>query len=122
MTKRESLNLIYKLYNLTNESELLTAEEFDAINTYLIHEAELLDRKSSVSSKAKAEADARAEKLYAALAEMQEPVTLSELARMTTDPEVAEYSNQRMSALVRKLGNRVVKTTDKKRGSLFAIA
>ena len=90
---------------------------------FLDHEIDLISRKrSSVNSKAKAEADARAEKLYTALAEMTEPVTLSELARLTSDPEVAEYSNQRMSALVRKLGNRVAKTTDKKRGSLFAIA
>ena len=93
------------------------------MTAFIDHEIELLSKKrSSVNSKAKAEADARAEKVYAALAEMAEPVTLSELSRLTSDPEVAEFSNQRMSALVRKLGNRVVKTTDKKRGSLFAIA
>lgn len=77
---------------------------------FLDHEIEMLSkRKSSVNSKAKAEADARAEKVFAALAEMTEPVTLTELAKLTSDEEVAGYSNQRLSAMMTKLGDRVQK-------------
>ena len=83
--------------------------------SFLDHEIELLSRKrSNVNSKAKAESDARAEKVFAALAEMPSPVTVSELIKMTSDEEVAGYTNQRVSALLRKLGDRVVKTVDKK--------
>lgn len=73
-------------------------------------EIELLSRKrSSVNSKAKAEADARAEKVYNALAEMDKPVTVTELIALTSDEEVGGYTNQRVSALLRKLGERVTK-------------
>ena len=73
-------------------------------------EIELLSRKrSSVNSKAKAEADARAEKVYNALAEMDKPVTVTELIALTSDEDVSGYTNQRVSALLRKLGERVTK-------------
>jgi len=86
------------------------------------HEVALLsNRKSSVNSKAKAETDARAEKVFNALSEMTEPVTLTELAKLTSDEEVAGYSNQRMSALVRKLGDRVHKEMVKGK-AYFSIA
>ena len=80
-----------------------------------------MSKKKSVNSKAKAEADARAEKVFAALSEMDKPVTVSELIALTSDEEVASYTNQRMSALLRKLGDRVIKTVDKK-VSRFSVA
>ena len=64
---------------------------------------------TSVNSKAKAEADARAERVYNALAEMTEPVTITELIKLTSDEEVAGYTNQRVSAMMTKLGDRVTK-------------
>ena len=89
---------------------------------FIDHEIELLSKKrTSINSKAKAESNARAEKVYNALAEMDTPVTVSELITMTSDEEVAGYTNQRVSALLRKLGDRVIKTVDKK-VSRFTIA
>ena len=64
---------------------------------------------TSVNAKAKAEADARAERVYNALAEMTEPVTITELIKLTSDKEVAGYTNQRVSAMMTKLGDRVTK-------------
>ena len=52
---------------------------------------------------------------------MDKPVTVSELIALTSDEEVANYTNQRVSALLRKLGNKVVKTVDKK-VSRFSVA
>lgn len=80
---------------------------------FIDHEIELLSKKRSDNSKAKAESDARAEKVFVALSEMDAPVTISELQAKTSDEEVAGYSNQRISALMRKLGDRVVKTMNK---------
>jgi hypothetical protein len=80
---------------------------------FIDHEIELLSKKRSDNSKAKAESDARAEKVFLALSEMDAPVTISELQAKTSDEEVAGYSNQRISALMRKLGDRVVKTMNK---------
>jgi len=89
---------------------------------FLDHEIELLSKKrSSVNSKAKAEADARAEKVYNALSEMDKPVTVTELIALTSDEEVAGYTNQRVSALIRKLGDKVVKEVVKGK-SYFSIA
>ncbi len=89
---------------------------------FIDHEIELLSKKrTSVNSKAKAEADARAEKVYNALAEMDKPVTVTELIALTSDEEVAGYTNQRVSALIRKLGDKVVKTVEKGK-SYFSVA
>lgn len=78
-------------------------------------------RASSGDSKRKAESDARAERVYAALAEMNEPVTCSELIKLTSDAEVAEYSVSRVSALLRKLGDRIVKEMRGKK-AYFSVA
>ena len=102
MTKRENFNALI---------DLATANGKDELVTFLKHEIELLDKKSASSgnSKAKAESDARAEKLYIELCRMDEPVTFAELKAQTFDPEVKEWTPQRMSALVRKLGDKVKK-------------
>ena len=74
---------------------------------FIDHELELLAKKSSKDSKAKKEADERAEKVYLALAEMDRAVTISELKELTSDTEVAGWNTQRISALFRKLGDRI---------------
>ena len=98
----------------------LCADNEEIVN-FCNHEVELLSKKRSDNTKAKAEADARAEKVFLALSEMDKPVTITELLKLTSDEEVAGYSNQRVSALIRKLGDRVVKTMDKKT-AYFSIA
>ena len=82
----------------------------DDIVEFCNKQIDILSRKrSSVNSKAKAEADARAERVYNALAEMDKAVTITELLTLTSDEEVAGYTNQRVSALIRKLGDKVNK-------------
>lgn len=76
---------------------------------------------SASNSKRKAETQARAEKLYNALAEMDKPVTFKELAELTSDTEVKSWTPQRMTALVRTLGDRVTKETIK-RVNYYAVA
>ena len=112
MTKKE---MFVEIVNLAKENGR------DDIVEFCNHEVELLSKKRSDNSKAKAEADARAEKVFLALSEMDKPVTITELLKLTSDEEVAGYSNQRVSALIRKLGDRVVKTMDKKT-AYFSIA
>ena len=102
MTKKE---MFVAIKAMVSENEEMVA--------FLDHEIELLSKKRSDNSKAKAESDARAEKVYNALAEMDRPVTISELLSLTSDAEVASYTNQRVSALMRKLNERVVKTMNK---------
>ena len=102
MTKKE---MFVAIKAMVSENEEMVA--------FLDHEIELLSKKRSDNSKAKAESDARAEKVFNALAEMDRPVTISELLSLTSDEEVANYTNQRVSALMRKLGERVVKTMNK---------
>ena len=94
----------------------------EEIEAFCDHEIELLSRKrSNGNSKAKKEAEERAEKVYNALAEMENPVTISEFQALTADEEVAGYSNQRISALLRKLGDRVNKEVVKGK-SYFSVA
>lgn len=76
---------------------------------------------SASNSKRKAETQARAEKLYNALAEMDKPVTFKELAELTSDADVKTWTPQRMTALVRTLGDRVTKETIK-RVNYYAVA
>ena len=98
MTKKEMFTAI--------KATLTDAEQI----AFIDHEIELLSRKrTSVNSKAKAEAEARAERVYNALTQKEEPVTISEFLKLTADEEVAGYTNQRVSALFRKLGDKVVK-------------
>ena len=78
------------------------------------HEIELLTKKrSNGNSKKKAETAERAEKVFRALAEMEQPVTVGELIKLTSDAEVASYNSQRVTALIRALGDRVIKETVK---------
>lgn len=107
MTKKEMFALAIEY------ASTIDTDEAREVIEGLEHEIELLSRKRSDNSKAKAESDARAEKVFNALAEMDRPVTISELLSLTSDAEVARYTNQRVSALMRKLGERVVKTMNK---------
>ena len=110
MTKKE---MFTKIANMVDDVEV---KEFCA------HEIEILSKKrSSVNSKKKAETAERAERLYNALAEMDKPVTFKELKALTSDEEVQTYSPQRMSALVRFLGDRVHKEYIKK-DAYFTVA
>ena len=113
MTKKDYFKELEKVVlnaKVENEAELL-----DFIN----RQVELLSKKSSVKTKAQKENEVIVEKVYEALVRIAKPVTVSELQ---ADEEMAEYSNQKLSALLKKLvdTNRVVKTIDKKK-SYFSV-
>lgn len=113
MTKKDYFRELAKVVSgsgVENEIELI-----DFIN----RQVELLSKKSSVKTKAQKENEVIIERVYEALVRIAKPVTVSELQ---ADEEMAEYSNQKLSALLKKLvdTNRVIRTQDKKK-SYFSV-
>lgn len=92
-------------------AHIATVNASDAeIVAFCEKEIALLSKKrSSVNSKAKAETEARMDKVYNALLEMDKPVQVSELIKLTSDEEVASWNGQRVVALLKKLGDKVVR-------------
>lgn len=84
---------------------------------FIDHELELLDRKSSKSAETKAQVENKGimETIVNELTRIARPVTITELQNESED--LKEYSNQKLSALLKKLvdSNQVVRTTDKKK-------
>ena len=99
----------------------VTADELVAFAT---HEIELLEKKANSKSKADTEKAVADSKLMSAivdhLAETGKALTVSEL--MTEVAELDGLSNQKVSALMKKLvdADKVVKTTDKRK-SVFSV-
>ena len=89
---------------------------------FIDHELELLDRKSSKSVETKTQIENKniMETILSELTRIARPITISEL--QSESDILKEYSNQKLSALLKKLvdSNQVVKTTDKKK-SYFSI-
>ena len=88
------------------------------------HEIELLNRKSSKSTQTKTQIENENIKgaIVNALTEIAKPVTITEMQELNT--EMANYSNQKLSALLKQLvenDKKVVKTIDKKK-SYFTVA
>ena len=88
------------------------------------HEIELLNRKSSKSTQTKTQIENESIKgsIVNALTEIAKPVTITEMQELNT--EMANYSNQKLSALLKQLvenDKKVVKTVDKKK-SYFTVA
>jgi len=90
----------------------------DLLN-FIDHEVELLNRKSAKSGQTKTQKEnvAVKESIAAAMAELDKPVTVTEIMA------VVGLSNQKISALLRQMISEgtVVKTTDKKK-SYFSLA
>lgn len=104
-----------------NELKGLVANRTDLVD-FIDHELGLLDKKSSKSSQTKTQKENETikEKIIVALKEINRPVTVDELR--ANDANMGEYSNQKLSALLKQLvdTNVVVKTIDKKK-SYFSI-
>lgn len=88
------------------------------------HEIELLNRKSSKNTQTKTQIENENIKgaIVNALIEIAKPVTITEMQELNT--EMANYSNQKLSALLKQLvenDKKVVKTVDKKK-SYFTVA
>ena len=110
----------------TKRDLFLEVREVVAGNEELVafvdHELELLDKKASTkSTKVNDEQIALMEKIVNALNEIGRSVTISELQK--ENAEMAEYSNQKLSAMLKKLvdNKQVTKMVDKKK-SYFTTA
>ena len=110
----------------TKKDLFLEVREVVAGNEELVafvdHELELLNKKASTkSTKVNEEQVALMEKIVNALNEIGRSVTISELQK--ENAEMAEYSNQKLSAMLKKLvdNKQVTRVVDKKR-SCFMVA
>lgn len=119
MTKKE---WFVEIKAIVEKAEL-DKEKKAGMTEFINHEVELLEKKHSKSGQTKTQKENLEimEKIMTALAEVGKPVTITELQSAST--EMAEYSNQKLSALLKKLvdGGRVVKTQEKKK-SYFSVA
>ena len=89
---------------------------------FIDHELELLDKKTSAkSTKVNTEQEELKGKIVNALNKIGRSVTISELQK--ENAEMAEYSNQKLSAMLKKLvdNKQVTKMIDKKK-SYFMVA
>ena len=117
MTKKEwfaVLASVVEASEMENKTEALA---------FINHEVELLEKKSAKSGQTKTQKE-NAEvmkRIKSALSEVGKAVTITELQAVSA--EMAEYSNQKLSALLKKLveNGEVVKTTEKKK-SYFSLA
>ena len=110
----------------TKKDLFLEVREVVAGNEELVafvdHELELLNKKASTkSTKVNEEQVALMEKIVNVLNEIGRSVTISELQK--ENAEMAEYSNQKLSAMLKKLvdNKQVTKMVDKKK-SYFMVA
>lgn len=117
MTKKEYFAI---LKAMVEQSDMDNKEGAIA---FIDHEVELLNKKSAKSGETKTQKE-NAEilvKIKAALVEVGKPVTITEL--QSASAEMAQYSNQKLSALLKKLvdNGEVVKTTEKKKSYFSAV-
>lgn len=116
MTKREWFE------ELKNVVEASNYERKEEAMGFLNHEIELLNKKSSKGTLTKTQKEnvEVIEKIKAILRTFENPVTITEMQK--TD-ELSEYSNQKLSALLKKLVStgEVVRTEEKKK-AYFSLA
>lgn len=117
MTKMEKFAMVKAMLESSN------VEQKDMLIEFVEHEMDLLSRKSSkgTQTKTQKENEILLDRLEEALEEMTDWVTISQFQEFSC-ADVARLSNQKLSALLRKLIDRgsVVKTTEKKK-SFFAL-
>lgn len=117
MTKK---NWFAVLTEVVSNSNMENKE--DAL-AFIAHEVELLEKKSAKSGATKTQKENAKilVRIKAELAKVGKAVTITEL--QAASAEMAQYSNQKLSALLKKLveSGEVVKTTEKKK-SYFAVA
>lgn len=118
MTKKEMFTMVAKVVENSNEKN--KAEMLD----FIAHEVELLEKKNSKSAptKTQKENEVLMAQLLEALAEFDKPITVSDFMKESSH-EVATLSNQKLSALLKKLvdSKKVIKTVEKKK-SFFSLA
>lgn len=114
VTKKESFERIEAILVAQGENELAEAVR---------HEIELLSKRKNGETKAQKENVELAEKLFNKLVEMDRPATATEVFNEIREEDEAFTSNQKVSALLKKLvdAGRVTKVSDKKK-SYFSVA
>ena len=112
MTKKETINLLIDV--LMGNKEV---EDVQIFIDFLIHERELLERKSSNSGQTKTqkENEILKEKIVETLKELDKFSTITEI--QNTNTELADLSNQKISALLKQLvdSNIIERIVDKKK-------
>ena len=112
MTKKETINLLIDV--LMGNKEV---EDTQMFIDFLIHERELLERKSSNSGQTKTqkENEILKEKIVETLKELDKFSTITEIQNSNT--ELADLSNQKISALLKQLvdTNVIEKVIEKKK-------
>ncbi len=118
ITKKEMFTMVAKVVEnseVANKTEMLE---------FIAHEIELLEKKNSRTGQTKTqkENEVLMAQLLEALGEFDRPITVSEFMKESSH-EVATLSNQKLSALLKKLVDvkKVVKSTEKKK-SYFSLA
>lgn len=112
MTKKETINLLIDV--LMGNKEV---EDVQIFIDFLIHERELLERKSSNSGQTKTqkENEILKEKIVKTLKELNKFSTITEIQE--SNAELADLSNQKISALLKQLvdTNVIEKVIEKKK-------
>ena len=118
MTKKEWFAEIRAIVEV---AELKEEKKTDMMK-FIDREVELLEKKHSKSGQTKTQKEnvEIMEKIVSALVAIGKPVTITEL--QNGNKEMTEYSNQKLSALLKKLveSDRVVKTQEKKKSYFSA--
>lgn len=117
----EKTTKITKRMAIERALEMNEVQADEIVKNYLVHELELLDKKST-SRKTTANQENNKEikeMIIAKLVELGRSVTISELQKESA--ELGEYSNQKISALLKQLkeDGRVDKMKDKKATLFF---
>ena len=114
MTKKDYFNALLAIVSASapDNAEMLTA--------FINHEIELIENKRSSAKPTKTQTEniAILDIICNHLAEIGKPMTISEMQK--TFPDLAEYSCQKLSAILNH-SDRIVKTTEKKK-SYFSVS
>ena len=115
ITKRDNFNAII---------EVLKAQGKDDLVAVMEHEIELLNKKhgeSKAVAEKKAQNVALADEVLAILTESGDGMTATDVAKALADRVGGEFSNQKATALLKLLGDKVTATMSGKR-KLFTVA
>ena len=112
MTKKETINLLIDVLMGSKE-----VEDTQIFVDFLIHERELLEKKSSNSGQTKTQKENETikEKIVETLKELNKYATITDI--QTANEELSAYSNQKISALLKQLvdNKEIEKVIDKKK-------
>ena len=112
MTKKETINLLIDV--LMGNKEV---EDTQIFVDFLIHERELLEKKSSNSGQTKTQKENETikEKIVETLKELNKYATITDI--QNANVELGTYSNQKISALLKQLvdNKEIEKVIDKKK-------